>query len=154
MDWIKIFASGMVAALITAFITWLIAAKRIFIENITQERAKWREKVRAGALLVHDAMIERKKEDLDRHRNEFRALLNPFDCEDMDILQCIKLPQQGDELVLAEEFSDRIARLLKHDWDRAKLEAKYFSFLRQKLERKPYRVCGSNANTKTGVITK
>ena len=44
---------------ITAFVTWLIAAKRIVIENVTQERAKWRKKVRARALLVHDAMIKR-----------------------------------------------------------------------------------------------
>ena len=137
MEWIKIFASGTVVALITAFVTWLIAGKRIVIENITQERAKWRGKVRARALLVHDAMIKRNREDLDRHRNEFRALLNPFDCEDMGIVQCIELPQQGGELEQAEEFASRIARLLKHDWDRAKREAKYFSFLRRKPEREP-----------------
>ena len=69
MEWIKIFASGMVAALITAFVTWLIVGKRIVIENITQERAKWRDKVRERALLVHDAMIKRNEEYLDRYRN-------------------------------------------------------------------------------------
>ncbi len=141
MDMIKILAGGFVGALISAFVTWLIAAKRTVIENITHERAKWREKVRERAMLVHDAMIKRSEEDLDRHRNEFRALLNPFDCEDMSIIRCIELPKNGGELVHAEEFAERIARLLKHDWERAKREAKTFSFLRRKPKLKPYRVC-------------
>ena len=131
MDWIKIFVSIMVAVPTTAFVTWLIAAKRTVIENITQERAKWRDKVRERALLVHDAIIERNAEKLDRHRSEFRALLNPFDRKDMGIIRCIALPQPGGELGQAEEFADRIARLLKHDWDRAKCEAKTFFCLRK-----------------------
>ena len=154
MEWIKIFASGTVAALITMFVTWRIAAKRIVIENITQERAKWREKVRARALLVHDAMIKRNGEYLDRYRSEFRALLNPQDCEDKGIIQCIELPPNGGELERAEEFAERIALLLKHDWERAKHEAKTIPFLRYKPKREPYRVRSSNGDTKTGVITK
>ena len=131
MDWIQSVVSIVVVVPATAFVTWMIAAKRIVIENITQERAKWRDNVREKALLVHDALIKRNEENLDRHRSEFRALLNPFDCEDMGIIRCIALPQPGRELEQAEEFADRIARLLKHDWDRAKCEAKTFSCLRK-----------------------
>ena len=126
------------SASLTAFVTWLIAAKRVVIENITQERAKWRERVRARALLVHNAMIKRNREDLDRYRSEFRVLLNPQDCDDRGIIRCIKLPQEGGELEQAEEFAERISLLLKHDWDRAKRETKQFSFLRCKPKRKPY----------------
>lgn len=130
--------ANMVAVSITAFVTWRIAAKRIFIENVTRERKRWREKVRERVLLVHDAMIKRNREDLDRYRNAFRVLLNPQDCEDRGIIRSIKLPQDGGELEQAEEFSERIALLLKHDWERAKREAKHFSFLRCKPKRKSY----------------
>lgn len=154
MDIIKVLAVGIGAALISTFVTWLIASKRTVIENITHERAKWREKIRERAMLVHDAMIKRSEEDLDRLRNEFRALLNPCDCEDVSIIRCIELPKPGGELMHAEEFAERIARLLKHDWERAKREAKPFSFLRPKRKRNPDCACGSEGGTKTGEIAK
>lgn len=151
-------ASGLIAIVavpITAFVTWWIAAKRIVIENITQERAKWREKVRERALPVHDPMIDRNGKDLDKHRNEFRALLNPFCDEDKDLVQCIRLPQLGDELSQAEEFATRIALLLKYDWELAKYEAKTIPFLqwkypffRCKPKRVLYRVYISGGDTK------
>ena len=156
MEWTKVFCNTtlsvlipIVVALIAASVTWQIAAKRIVIENITQERAKWREKVRKRALLVHDAMIKRNGEDLDRYRSEFRALLNPQDCEDMGIVRCIELPQQGGELEQAKGFSKRIALLLKHDWERAKHEAKTIH-CRCKPKREPYRECSSNGDATTG----
>lgn len=135
--WAVVFGilGAIVAALITAFVTWLIATKRTIIENITHERAKWREKVRECAMFVHDAMINRSEKDLDRHRSAFRALLNPYDSEDMSIIQCIELPKPGGEMKHAEEFAERIARLLKHDWERSKRETKTFSFLRPKPKR-------------------
>lgn len=125
------------ASLIAVFFTWLIATKRTVIEHISQERAKWRDKIRERAICVHDAMIERNKEELDRHRIEFRAMLNPSDCCDMCIIQCIKLPEPGDELAHAEEFAERIAWLLKHDWERSKRETKILSFFRPKPKRNP-----------------
>ena len=38
--------AGIVAALITTFVTWQIAAKRFVVENIDRERMKWRKEVR------------------------------------------------------------------------------------------------------------
>ena len=60
--------------------------------------------------------------DRNKHRAEFVALLNPNDTEDREIIGCIKLPDEGQEIECADEFSERIALLLKHDWERAKLE--------------------------------
>lgn len=134
---IKIFIS-VVTILITAFVTWQIAGKRIAIENITQERAKWREKVRAKAALVYDAMIKRNEKYLNRYRSEFRLLLNPTDCEDMAIIDCLELPRHGDELERTEEFAGRIAILLKNDWELAKHEARPFSFFRRKPKQLTY----------------
>jgi hypothetical protein len=51
--------------------------------------------------------------------------------DDGEIIGCIKLPAEGRENECADEFSERIALLLKHDWERVKLEAGPF-FMRIK----------------------
>ncbi len=129
---------------ITAFITWHIASKRLRVENVTQERTKWREKVRWTALCIHDAMIGRDKKRLNRLRSELRARLNPYyedehGIEDMEILKCVTLPPDGKELEHAEAFACRIALLLKHDWERAKYEAETFPSCDCKPPRVSYR---------------
>lgn len=115
--------SAIIAAIVAAAVAWATAQKRISIENITQERRNWREKVRARALDVHDALVARDADKLARLKAEFRAILNPFDAEDVAIIECISVPENGQEIQKAEEFAGRIAHLLKHDWQRAKLEA-------------------------------
>jgi len=112
-----------IPAIVSAVVAVWISQRRISIENITQDRRAWREKIRKNALLVHDALITRDKKLLDRHRAEFVALLNPNDDEDKKIVCCISSPDKGQEIERAKEFSKRIALLLKHDWERAKLEA-------------------------------
>lgn len=118
-----ILTSTVIAAIVAAVVAAWTAQRKISIENITQDRRAWREKVRANALSVHDALISRNKESLDRLRAEFTAILNPKDGDDDAIVSCISLPDEGKELERAEEFAERIALLLKHDWERVKLEA-------------------------------
>jgi hypothetical protein len=65
----------------------------------------------------------RNEESLNRLRAEFRAILNPKDNYDNEIIGYISISEKGKELERAEEFADRIARLLKHDWERVKCEA-------------------------------
>lgn len=67
--------------------------------------------------------MSRDKESLDKLRVEFRAILNPEDEDDGAIISCISLPEDGKDFERAEEFAERIALLLKHDWERVKLEA-------------------------------
>jgi len=124
----KIIAGTFVAlsvytAIVSAFVAAWTAQRKISIENITQDRRVWREKVRDKALSVHDSLISRNQKSLDKLRAEFRAILNPMDKEDQDIIKCIYLPENGKELERAEQFAERIALLLKHDWQRAKWEA-------------------------------
>jgi hypothetical protein len=123
--------STVIAAVVAAAVAFWTAQRKISIENITQDRRAWREKIRNTALSVHDALISRDEKSLNKHRAEFAALLNPSDKDDREIIDCIKLPVEGKENECADEFSERIALLLKHDWERVKLEAGPF-FMRIK----------------------
>lgn len=123
--------STVIAAIVAAAVAFWTAQRKISIENITQDRRAWREKIRNNALSVHDALISRDEKSLNKHRAEFAALLNPNDIDDREIVGSIKLPVEGRENECADEFSERIALLLKHDWERVKLEAGPF-FMRIK----------------------
>ena len=112
---------------LTAVVTWLIAQRRIAVEHVTAERAKWREKIRTQALLVHDAILCGNAAAVVRLKCEFRALLNPFDPEDHKLLECMKVDESPNaHKTTAEDFTRQVSLLLKHDWDRAKLEAGFF----------------------------
>ena len=90
---------------------------------------------------LRDAIAQSKKAKLAELRLVFALLLNPHDSEDKAILQCIE------DLKSAEapepkmpEFSGRVAFLLKHDWERAKHEAKpWFFFLAKEPPREIYK---------------
>lgn len=121
-----ILTSSVVAALISAFVAIRNNQLKISIKNITRERAKWRNAVRKKALEVHNAIINKDKETLQKLRVEFFLILNPLDNEDNLIIESIKIPESKiDEELKAQsdEFAKHIALLLKHDWERAKLEA-------------------------------
>jgi hypothetical protein len=118
-----ILTSTVLAAIVAAIVAAWTAQRKISIENITQDRRAWREKVREKALSVHDSLVARNQKSLDKLRAEFRAILNPADDDDNSIISCISLPERGKELERADEFAERIALLLKHDWERVKLEA-------------------------------
>lgn len=124
---IALAAITLMGVLITAFVTWVIAQRQILAQYVTAERAKWRQTVRAQALEVHDAILCGDAKKVGRLQSEFRALLNPLDCQDQEILDCMTANgscEQREEA--AKEFAERISLLLKHDWERAKLEAGFF----------------------------
>lgn len=112
--------------LVSAILVWAMAQKRIVMENITQERSKWRATIRCKALEVHDAMIRGDTNKINKLQCEFIALLNPCDCEDEKIIESIDLRgvQPEKRLQKAKCFAKQVSLLLKHDWERAKLEAK------------------------------
>ncbi len=118
-----ILTSSVIAAIVAAAVAVWTTQKRISIENITQDRRAWRENIRERGLLVHDALIARNEQVLNKLRCEFRALLNPGDEDDKEIISCIKQPDEGKEVEHADEFAERVSLLLKHDWERVKLEA-------------------------------
>ena len=116
-----------VAVAVTAVVTWLIAQRQITAKYVTGERAKWRETIRKQALVAHDAILREDTTTIGRLQSKFRALLNPFDQHDRAILDCLTVGlSRQDPEKQANEFARRISLLLKHDWERAKLESGFF----------------------------
>ena len=114
----------LLGVVVTAFVTWLIAQRRLMGEHVTAERTKWRDRIRERALQVYDAIVSGNTDDASKLQNEFRALLNPFDQNDQEILRRIDAKGCDDcRKERARDFGRSISLLLKHDWERAKLEA-------------------------------
>lgn len=97
-------------------------------------------------LAVHDALIAKDKNALSRLRSEFTVLLNPDDQDDKQIIACISCPNEGKEMDHIDMFMQRVSFLLKHDWERVKLEAgsatmrvKYARDLLKKITYEPER---------------
>lgn len=119
---------------LTPILAWMGAAigagalvwnntRNVKVENVTKERAKWRDNVRLKSLEVHKAAVIQDAVRLDELHLEFSLILNPTDEMDRAILSTIRqLKSTPDEPHLTE-FADRISLLLKHDWERAKSEA-------------------------------
>ena len=118
-----VLTSTVVASLVAAFISVVTSERRIAIENVTQERAKWRDRIRETSARAHKAIISNAKtEEFSTLRCEFALLLNPFDSNDQAILKNIS-PGVTDAEAHAFDFIMRVSLLLKHDWERAKFEA-------------------------------
>ncbi len=117
-------SSAVVAATISAFVSLRTTARNINVEHVTRERAKWRDKVRDKALQVHQAIALDNASRLAELHMEFSLIVNPFDAEDRQILSLIQpVADATTKQSALAQFEDRVALLLKHDWDRAKLEA-------------------------------
>lgn len=109
--------TALVASGITALATWGVARRQIKAQYITAERTKWRGDIRRLTLRVRRAILDQDQIRLDELKDELRILLNPSDPEDKKILCCMKVGSG------TEKFVGRIALLLKHDWERVKLES-------------------------------
>jgi hypothetical protein len=123
-------ASAVVSALVAGLFAERSSKRAIQIENITKERAKWRDKIRGLALAVYQAATQKNGALLKEQRLSLSLNLNPIDEEDTAILNAIDKMSQSEQLdeKVLHEFSDRVALLLKHDWERAKVEAKQADF--------------------------
>ena len=73
----------MVGVIITAIVTWSIAQRRIAVENVTKERAKWREQIRDLAFQIYDAKSSQNGEmHFEKLKMKLRVLLDPCDKRD------------------------------------------------------------------------
>jgi hypothetical protein len=115
--------AGFVGVVIGAAVSLRTNTRTIKIENITKERAKWRDKVRKKSLAVHQDAVKGDTPALEEHHLEFSLILNPLDPLDRAILTLIRLLKTTADESHLTEFADRISLLLKHDWERAKWEA-------------------------------
>ena len=113
-----------IAGIVAAYVAFWNAERKIAIDNITKERAKWREKIREISLDIHKAIISGNSEHLAELKNRIRLLLNPQDLEDNKILQLISAKDENERNEQAEKYYIHVSYLLKYDWERAKLESK------------------------------
>lgn len=133
MDWSTVLAAAGSSAVLSAIVAGFVARRNseraIQMENITKERAKWRDKIRDQALAVHKAAAVADGATLRQLRLQLSLNLNPTDTEDLAILGAIsRLEEARDSADKVQlEFADRVSLLLKHDWERAKREAKHGS---------------------------
>ncbi|MDE0031523.1 MAG: hypothetical protein OXU75_00055 [Deltaproteobacteria bacterium] len=102
-----------------AILVWWVAERNIATKYVTEERAKWREEIRELAEKIHDAILRGDFPRLRRLRRQLEMRLNPTDDEDKAILASVKDHNR-------DEFFKGISRMLKHDWERAKVEARFW----------------------------
>ena len=115
-EFATLLGTGFLGGLVSAYVMRANSERRIYIENVTRERAKWRERIRiiASNYLVADNKLKMKLEI------ELATRLNPYASDDMKLLEALKSATTENH----KELEIRIALLLKHDWERAKEEAK------------------------------
>lgn len=122
MDIPTILGSAVVAAFISAWVARVNSERNIYIDNITKERAKWRESIRR----ISSEYPGADKKDQLKLQIELASRLNPYDPEDIQLLESLRNVTAED----AQELTIRTSLLLKHDWERAKNEAKPLIFRR------------------------
>ncbi len=122
-------SSGVVAGLVAALVALRTNERNIVIENITKQRQAWREKVRNLALRINSSYQNNEVTALQNCYIELQLILNPNDDKDISILDTLwEMTNEESKSNLNIELSEKLALLLKHDWERAKREAKPFWF--------------------------
>ena len=117
---------GTLAALITLAGSALTARWRIAEENVTKERAKWRNAVRT---LIETAVTSESELDLEKAWVALALRMNPEPSEFRDDRELVALVRALRDLpgsaraVAKDRIVALAAHILKHDWERAKWEA-------------------------------
>jgi hypothetical protein len=125
MTFVDILSSSVVGAVVGGFVALRTNERNIQIENITKERAKWRDKIRRDATSACAPTAIKEGVELEKLRMAFSLNLNPLDVEDNGILKCLdRFSNEYSKNEALKEFTLRLSLLLKHDWERAKYEAK------------------------------
>ena len=139
MDLPTILSSGVVAGLVAGLVTLRTSERKIAIENITQQRQQWREKIRDIAQRIKSSYKNDEKEELQSQYVEMQLLLNPEDDDDRSILDTIwSMAEESAPDALHIELAEKLSLLLKHDWERAKREASPVWFRSSETKRVSY----------------
>jgi len=87
------------------------------LKYVTEERQKWRERLRE---LIPIILHSKEEELVNKSISEIKLRLNPNDHYDLEIVNFLKnRTSEEDKCKIELAFAD----LLKHDWERAKLES-------------------------------
>ena len=125
----------MVSSIITSSFTFKTGERKIEIENITDQRKQWRDKIRELSLQIKSASESSDSNKLENLYVELKLLLNPTDESDQDILKTLwslisSEETESNKKEVYFKLVDQMSLLLKHDWERAKKEARpsFFTF--------------------------
>lgn len=122
---------GLLAALVALAGSVITARWRIAEENITKERAKWRDAVRH---LIENAVTTADDVELERVWAALALRMNPNPSDGRDDRELVALVRSLRHVRYdaRSQRKDRIvalaAHILKHDWERAKWEADHHWF--------------------------
>lgn len=139
MDFSTVLSSGVIAGLVAGLVTISTTERKIAIENITQQRQLWRHNVREKCIETVKAFKNSDSLRIAELYIEFQLILNPLDVNDKSILDTLwDMQSKYDDSKLVVELAEKLSLLLKHDWERAKLEARPIWFRRSEPERISY----------------
>jgi hypothetical protein len=148
-----VLGSAVVAGLVAGLVTLRATERKIAIENITKQREIWRDKIRTKSVDVTTSIESKSISRLCELYTEFFHLLNPTDVMDIAILDLLyKFKNNDFNSEKHIEFIERISLLLKHDWQRAKQEAKPWFFYSKEPERISHETFLSEHKTANKVI--
>ncbi len=132
---VSIFTGGLIAGLFSTY----QSNKKIKLEVITNERQKWRDKMRHLTEKMVMANMYYNYNEMKAIYHQIKTRLNPLDEEDSALLDSVKhlfdegkkgnstcINSEGCEKIEGkdiDEFTTRMALLLKYDWERAKCES-------------------------------
>ena len=139
LDPATLLSSSVVAALMAALVSLRTNERKIHIENVTQERAKWRSAIRSLVDELIKATRAGDKQAIESYCAQLALNVNPFDCEDRALVRAAEqLANTDNKESQVKEVTDRVSLLLKHDWERAKREARPWFFRGEMPRRFPY----------------
>ena len=139
MDLSTVLSSTLLAGLVAALISLCNSERKIHVENVTQERAKWRAEMRVLSDVILKAARDGNVKEIERLCAQLRLNVNPFDIEDRELINTVMGLFRATNLDSSlNEFTNLMALLLKHDWERAKREANPWFFRGSQPRRIPY----------------
>lgn len=116
--WTTVGLSALIATLASTALSFWSVARNIRQRAITEERQKWRDALRN---LVPALVRETDKESKQEIRDSILLRLNPYkDTEAVQLMDRFLGSQSRDD---AEFLLVHFQEMLKHDWERSKIEA-------------------------------
>lgn len=137
---IAIIGSSAFGAVVSFLFTWISNRKSNSLNYITDERRKWRDKIREIIIGINESSFEGKKnKNINKYLTQLKVNINPYGkhnkidyAQDGHIWEKIK---KFDELQTEIEFENTkcdlleyLELMLKRDWERSKNEVRGYSY--------------------------
>lgn len=122
------FQTVLISSFASIVVAYNTARATSYSKDVIEERQKWRERIRC--LTIEAAGLIRNKQttnqSYEKIYSEFNIRLNPNSDEDNAILAALREGKTTPSELTSAKLLAQVARLLKHDWERAKVEANIF----------------------------